>query len=547
MDPPEQPADMPIYIQQGGSSATPSWAQTLAVAAASGANNPSIDGGQQIRFAGGAATGDIRSTGGLDVQVVGGNFNLACTFAAADITVNTVGGIAIQAGATPITSVTGNDIFVACDGDVRIGGLSGVSIAAGAASAGPADVGDIVFNPSGGLGLFAGALTGTGVSDTDICLNTDGGVAITAHTAVNTNAPAGDIVMNAQSGISINALATQNTTGAAAGDVIINADGGVFLGAGNATPSTDANNLDISLVANGAVAVDAGFTAGTNPAAGDIAMNATSGIVLKAGATQQSGAAGIEIVSDTTIIETAGTTQDISLRAARILVSDSAGTGRGQVNLVESASAGTVNAGQGGIWVENLTPNRLIFADDSSSAGQWPLNVHGMSSQVSTPATFTVNALTTQITPVNSSMPAGTMRVGSTWEWTLMGTVTRGATATAFNLQADLLINGVSVRTLSLSISPTGSTYGWTIMGMLNILSIGAAGTFSANMQGICQGGGNALTTSSIINALEQTRSVAATAIDTTINRAIAVRVQMSAAVAATQLVVCNAVLQRTV
>lgn len=518
----------------GGAGTTPNWAAVLAAGNSSGANDPSIQGGRQVQFAGGAATGDINSSGGLLVRTTGGNLALDATLAAADITVNTVGGIAIQAGATPITAVTGNDVIVAADADIRLGAASGVNITAGSAAAGAADAGDIALNATGQFVLScagAAAVTGSGVGafvncDTDLQLRAGLGAALYAGFA-SVNPASGNVVVNGTTGIALKVGAASVTT-ATADDISVRSQ-------------------------VGGVALDANFAAAADPAAGDILLNATSGVCLKAGAAQQATAAGIELVSDTTTQETAGTscartagttiqdtaTTSVKFRTPNVIVSDLAGTGQGLVRFIGGAAVSPSGGIDGTIGVNTTaTPPFFQICTSTIATHVWPLNCHGLANNTTL---LTVNALTSQITAAGYAVPAGSCRVGTSYRFEMMGTFVRGATATPLNLVIEISVGGVAIRAAGAAMNTGAGTYGWTAFGMITFTTIGGAGVVHGNVQIVTEGG------TAFGTSLTHSRSVAATAIDTTVSQTFAFRANMSAAVAATSLNVTNATIQRVV
>lgn len=415
----------------GGAGATPGWDSVLAVFPGSGANSPLVQAGQALLFDGGTAAGDIQVTNAFKLVTFGGNIALSTAFAAADITLNTVGGIAIQAGATPITSVTGNDVIVAADADIRLGAASGVNITAGSAAAGAADPGDVVVNATNQFVVAAGipAIVGSGVGirlDTLASLTglaETGGMALEAGFPTSISPGAGDIVQNATSGIRIAAGATQAVAAV-----------GLHMSA----------DVDILMRSTGGgVSIDANFPTQIAVGTGDIVANATSGILLNAAATQVVAVSGISLITDaaagainiasgTSVAISSLASNDIALNAARHVLCNPAGggsttkTSKG-LALGSGGSSYAVAAGEVELQSNSgVTPGILVMKNDLDS---WNVGYSAFGASLLTP---TAAALTTGgVVLVSRIIAASSLPAGACFEAYAHVRVTRGATATA--------------------------------------------------------------------------------------------------------------------
>lgn len=411
----------------GGAGATPGWNSVLAVFPGSGANSPLVQAGQALLFDGGTAAGDIQVTNAFKLVTFGGNIALSTAFAAADITLNTVGGIAIQAGATPITAVTGSDIIMAADADIRFGAASGVNITAGSATAGAADPGDVAINATGGIVLASGiaVVTGTAVGlrlvgDLEVQIQSvSDGVCIDAGFASAAAAGVGDVNINGTSGIAIHAGAAQvtATTGidiTAEADITISAQGaGVGVGAGDILVQA-ATNSDI-------VVAGLNATMRNNLATSD--LNATG-----AGVT----------------LHTTGTSGTL-INSTLVSLHSASGSGANFLLIGEAASSTvTAPAGDGMIWVQNTAPNALMFTDDVNQ--DWPVGYSAagsslVSTSFTTPAALNVAGTAGQ-TLATLATVANELPAGATFHFRGRAQVIRGATATATNVTLEFRIGG---------------------------------------------------------------------------------------------------------
>jgi hypothetical protein len=146
---------------------------------------------------------------------------------------------------------------------------------------------------------------------------------------------------------------------------------------------------------------------------------------------------------------------------------------------------------------------------------------------------------TTNLTPGSYSIPANMPQVGS--EYALEGYfhVSRGATATAANLVIELLINGTVIRTITLAIVTTASTFGHALVrGRITVRTTGAGGTCMVTLSAehtvtIMTTTPETISPRRAMTPAPGTAAPATTAIDTTVARTIELRARMDAAVAA--------------
>lgn len=228
-------------------------------------------------------------------------------------------------------------------------------------------------------------------------------------------------------------------------------------------------------------------------------------------------------------------TNGISLRTTSVLV-ESVAAGAGALKIVEGASFPTViSAGQCALWAQNVAPNQLVVRDDTSN--DWSINTHGVSSSSTITA---VTASTGVLVPAGFTVPAGTQRVGTAYEMKVSGVFTRGATLTAVNLLFNVSVNSVVIVTATIPMSLATGSYGFEATAYFNTLTIGAAGTFVAKVFGICETGAAGVISGG------HSRATTSTAIDTTVNRSLALTVGMSAVVAACTVTCTNAFMAKT-
>ncbi len=568
--------------------------------------------------------------------------------ATGDVVINADGGIGVRAGVTAITSVTNGTLDVQTAGnatlalgaDLIVNALSGVNITADAAAAGSAvGTGVIALNaPTNGIALTAGLaevnLAGAG----DIKLNASSGVRVHAGATAETTASGielssdtsitststtfcrqtstTDTQIAAGSGVNIRAGST-TALGADDGDVLVNATGGIGLIAGASTLTGVTGNdirliadADIGLAGASGVNISGGHAVGAADA-GDVVLNATSGIRLHQGATPVTGGTGVQISTDTDVLieatdditinptddlvlQTNGTTRarinaagdwdyenaldfdvtgaaaidatgnitlttsgvgtDILLTALttcaasaaqvvlnstntefRVNVNGCAINGVGFLQIEEEASSTLSNPdGIGSYWVLNLAPNEAMFTDDDDN--DWRLNCSGVASNS---AITTISAAQTTITPATFTIPANSLRAGSCYELDVMGVFVRGATATALNIVADLMLAGAGARGLVSAALTTAGSYHFHIKALINILTTGSSGTYSASIQ-LHSDGAVALG-----DTHAGSTNITSNTIDTTVSNTLAIRCNMSATVAATSLTVNNAIIKK--
>lgn len=404
------------------------WAYVLSQGNNSGANNPHIDTSQYLGFGDEGslpASGQIRSSANFEARATGSvtltastdivgaataevRFNgpggvllEACaspstSVGSADIAINTLdGGVAINAGAQQV-AVTNGNVELRATNDVLINGVAGAALESCVTPSVAVATGDVVINAAGGIGIRAGAAQITSVSNGFVDI----------ETTSNVEALIGaDLIVNARSGINLNADAAATVTAVGGGVIALNAP------------------------TNG-VAITAGLPEENLVGAGDVKINASSGVRLHAGATAQISASGVEMSSDTSIQATATTfwravsttdsqiaagsgvniragnttalgaddgdavmqaTGGIGLRAGTGTLGTITGAADGAIEASatgnisftpgtflsidgesflrfteEAASTPALSAGQGLSWVRNDTPNVPMFTDDTN-------------------------------------------------------------------------------------------------------------------------------------------------------------------------------------
>ncbi len=446
--------------------------------------------------------------------------------------------------------------------------------------------GDLLLHGEGGLSIYAGATPVPGVSDTDIVVNTPlGGVAIKAGGATITNVGALDLYFSSVGGgVGLHAGANAAVTGPATDDIVANADGGVFIKSGVVSGGEviDANASDMNVLApSGGIGVEAGFPTATNVGSGDVLANATSGIRLHAGATQQASATGLQLSTDfdlefdveddalwnilggfaiacgglanPTPIDgraiwhltngfvlscdgSAGGGGGILIEAAAAVSSSPPVDGVVQINtsvamrltgapffqLAEAAASTPSNsAGQGMVWVESVAPCELRFTDDVDA--DWRLNVHGMAGMS---AITTRTNSTTALEAATSSVPSATWRGGTCYRFSGMLLCTRGATATASFIVIDLMVAGVaraSAVNIAVDVANGAVVSAW-VEGYLTCLTTGSSGTAIATIRASVQNNGTV--------QLFHSASISTFTLNTTVANDLELRATFSAAVA---------------
>jgi hypothetical protein len=227
---------------------------------------------------------------------------------------------------------------------------------------------------------------------------------------------------------------------------------------------------------------------------------------------------------------------NVVLDAAEVQVADAAGTGRGVLAIRSGAAPTAVTFPYTGIFADSaVAPAQLTMHDGSSNLGLFPLNVHGVDSR---DAIISQTNTTNGLTPVSYNMGPGTARAGTTYEFSVYGTFLRGATATALGLRVEIAVNAAVTHAAQLTVPTTADTYGWHAHGMFTIISIGAAGTFTASIA-------ETMRAPTATPLFDQSNDPATTAINTTIARLLAIRCNMTVAVAGTTLTVTGAILKR--
>ncbi len=237
-----------------------------------------------------------------------------------------------------------------------------------------------------------------------------------------------------------------------------------------------------------------------------------------------------------------GALDDIALSSDSTVIANSAGTGQGYLEIVEGAGTNTVPAASCQLTARNLAPSQFRVVDDVNAA--WDLNTFGVAVQT---AIQTLSASAGTITAVTYSVPAGTLRVGTTYYIKAMGSFTRGATNTAVTVTFNINFGGTIYATLGIvTETTTQGTYPFEFSGYFTCLSIGAAGTFIANFMVPNQ---MALMTAAtptaaqVRNGLSGSVNTAAagTTKDTTAAQTLSLAAVTSAGIAATALRVTNA------
>lgn len=236
---------------------------------------------------------------------------------------------------------------------------------------------------------------------------------------------------------------------------------------------------------------------------------------------------------------------DISARCDSFVLSNTAGTGQGFLEIVEGGGTLTVPAGNCQLKALNLSPCQFQVVDDVNAA--WDMNVFGVAVQT---AIQSVTNATTAITAATFSVPGNTLRAGTTYYICAMGNYTRGATATAHNIVFNLNFGGSVYQTRTFAANVAAGTYAWRLTGFFSCLSIGAAGTFIGQMQiinnlvAITSG---APTTAQLTEWMGFTTSTAAagTTKDTTAAQTLSLTLNMSAAVASCVLRSTNAFIMK--
>jgi hypothetical protein len=164
--------------------------------------------------------------------------------------------------------------------------------------------------------------------------------------------------------------------------------------------------------------------------------------------------------------------------AAQDLNTTTFGTSIVNVPLIEAALSGpVVSAGGGTYWVQNTTPNRPMFTDDVSAAWELVCNRVGSNSNV-----VTATNTTGTIVGASGSMQANSAAVGTIYKFEGHLVVSRGATATASSVVVEVTLNGTVYATTSVVTFVTPGTGMMKVTGYLLVRSIGAAGTFIANV-----------------------------------------------------------------
>jgi hypothetical protein len=274
------------------------------------------------------------------------------------------------------------------------------------------------------------------------------------------------------------------------------------------------------------------ITASAVGASSDVTLTADRGITATAGTAviQLTAPAGVTgtVTSGAFQFDTGNTSLDVNQNGVRIL-----GTSAFLSFLSKASSTLTVASGDGMLWVQNTSPTGLMFTDDLNA--DWSVNVFG----IATGTTSAVTNATTTITPSTYTLPAGAFKGGEQFRFEAYGTFARGATATALNVVFDVMVNGVSVRSVSVVGNTTAATYGWSFSGALTIRTLGAAGTFTCNAIAQIE------QASATAASYSHSRTAGTTVIDTTVNRTIAIRCNMSAAVASTTLTVTDSSILR--
>ena len=145
---------------------------------------------------------------------------------------------------------------------------------------------------------------------------------------------------------------------------------------------------------------------------------------------------------------------------------------------------------------------------------------------------------TTNLTPGTYTIPADMSQSGSEYDFSAYLHASRGTDATAANLVIELLVAGSVIRTLTIAIAVTISSFGHAIVrGKLSVRTTGAGGTAMVTLFAHQTVSAMTATPLTIPEQTAQdpapaTTAPATTTIDTTVTRTLELRARMDAAVA---------------
>jgi hypothetical protein len=136
------------------------------------------------------------------------------------------------------------------------------------------------------------------------------------------------------------------------------------------------------------------------------------------------------------------------------------------INIPERASAPTVTAGQGALWVQNTAPSSLKFVDDSGAS--WPIGF-AASSSLATRVTQTAN--TAAITLAVLTIAASSTLAGAAFEFHGHIQVARGATNTTSNITLEFRVAGTQRFAITRGLNIIPYTGAARIHGEFSILA----------------------------------------------------------------------------
>jgi hypothetical protein len=205
----------------------------------------------------------------------------------------------------------------------------------------------------------------------------------------------------------------------------------------------------------------------------------------------------------------------------------------GEHTYAESASGPSVAAGQGAFWPQSTAPSRPMFTGDEGD--DWALGYACVS--VNTTIPTATNATTNLSCGGSYTVPANTPRAGTLYRF--YGMYTFVETAAPPTLTLELLVDGVAIRSMTITSAASAGTRGGEVWGYLRYQTIGAGGTM------MCSQGRQNNHGSTEDERVEPSLSVGTDAVDTTANHAIELRIRMTTAVASNTLTVTQGFIER--
>lgn len=314
------------------------------------------------------------------------------------------------------------------------------------------------------------------------------------------------------------------------GHIVVSASGTVWLWdpaiviAGNQSIETS-SNLDLQagrgayLNAVRGVLINGGSLSGLEIDSGDVAINATGGVGIYAGATPVTG-------SPTRTV-TISSDNDVVLSPADDFVVNNAGVESLRINANQSWNVAGSSGSSGQVLMTRGSSSTPVWADSGG--------VYSMTANAS------ASAAVTTIGTGNYVIPANVPVIGSVYRFTGYLRAVRGGTATALNILIRCVFNGATVPcSVNVPFITTAITKRIRVEVLITFRTIGGAGTVQCEMW--AAPGGAATTTA---NATMDEGTTTTDALATNVNMTLTVDAAMSAGVAATSITWTQAIWEK--